>query len=63
MLNNIHVWGHRQTFIGDDNVDKNTGRKILKMSFFENLDLELMNDLENSVNNLSPENVSQAEPW
>jgi hypothetical protein len=44
--------------IGDDNVDINTGRKILKMSFFENLDLELMNDLENSVNNLSPENVS-----
>jgi hypothetical protein len=49
-------------FIGDDNVDKNTGRKILRMSFFENLDLELMNDLENSVNNLSPENVSQVEP-
>jgi hypothetical protein len=44
--------------IGDDNVVINTGRKILKMSFFENLDLELMNDLENSVNNLSPENVS-----
>ena len=44
--------------IGDDNVDINTGREILKMSFFENLDLELMNDLENSVNNLSPENVS-----
>jgi hypothetical protein len=32
------------------------------MSFFlENLDLELMNDLENSVINLSPENFSQTE--
>jgi hypothetical protein len=49
--------------MGDDNVDKNHagGKILINVLFLENLDLELMNDLENSVINLSPENFSQAE--
>ena len=35
--------------------------KFKKCPFLENLDLELMNDLENSANNLIPETFSQAE--
>ena len=42
--------------MGDDSVDKNHagGKILIKVLFLENLDLELMNDLENSVVNLSP---------
>ena len=49
--------------MGDDNVDKNHagGNILINVLFLENLDLELMNDFENSVINLSPENFSQAE--
>jgi hypothetical protein len=49
--------------MGDDNVDKNHagGNILINVLFLENLDLERMNDFENSVINLSPENFSQAE--
>jgi hypothetical protein len=48
--------------IDDDNVDKKTTQvgKFEKCPFLEKLDLELMNDLENSANNLSSENCSPA---
>ena len=48
--------------IADKNVDKKPRRweNSKYIIFLENLDLELMNDLENSVNNFSPENCSQA---
>jgi hypothetical protein len=36
------------------------GGQIRKISFFLKIYLELMNDLENSVNKFSPENSSQA---
>ena len=49
--------------IADKNVNKKTRRweNSKNILFLENQDLELMNDLENSVNNFTPENISQAE--
>ena len=48
--------------IADKNVDEKPRRceNSKNIFFLENLDLELMNDLENSVNKFSPENSSQA---
>ena len=49
--------------IADKNVNKKPRRweNSKNILFLENKDLELMNDLENSVNNFTPENISQAE--
>jgi hypothetical protein len=48
--------------IADKNVDEKPRRleNSKNIFFLENLDLELMNDLENSVNKFSLENSSQA---
>jgi len=53
--------------IDDDNVNKTKNKKTRRWEIFKNvlflekLDLELMNDLENSANNRSSENCSPSE--